>query len=237
MECRCAMPVMSGERIMASAKSTNDSTTVDGTTGTNEIDNHADTVCAGPNWKLLELTGELCNVTPFSSDYEPKSNIPVAKCATTYTCPDSEHSVFLIADQVLWFGTALHCSLINPHQIRAFGHRILCDDPWDPNRTLGLDVRTMFTPLLTSGPNLYFETHETSPWELDNFPVIKLTAPHWNPSTLVMPTNHRALDERNIDAISSLCESATVLSHITPSLDPRRLFSPLMCRLRLRGQR
>ena len=31
----------------------------------NEIDNHADTICAGPNWKLLELSGEYCNVPPF----------------------------------------------------------------------------------------------------------------------------------------------------------------------------
>ena len=83
----------------------------------------------------------------------------------------------------------------------------------------------MFTPLLTSGPNLYFEIHVTTPWELDNLPVIELTAPHWNPSTLVMPTNHRALDERNINVIGSPCESVTVLSHITRSLDPRRLFS------------
>jgi hypothetical protein len=28
----------------------------------NEIDNHADTICAGPNWKLLELSA---NIAPF----------------------------------------------------------------------------------------------------------------------------------------------------------------------------
>ena len=45
----------------------------------NEIDNHADTICAGPNWKLLELSGEYCNVSPFSSDYQPKQDVPIAK--------------------------------------------------------------------------------------------------------------------------------------------------------------
>jgi hypothetical protein len=30
----------------------------------NEIDNHADTICAGPNWKLLELSSEYCTVPP-----------------------------------------------------------------------------------------------------------------------------------------------------------------------------
>jgi hypothetical protein len=64
----------------------------------NEIDNHADTICAGPNWKLLELSGEYCTVSPFSTDYQPKQNIPIAKCATTYTCPDSGDSVVLVAD-------------------------------------------------------------------------------------------------------------------------------------------
>ena len=170
------MPVTSSIRIMASANLTNYSTTMDGTIGNNEIDNHADTICAGPNWKLLELTGEFCNVTPFSSDYKPKSNIPVAKCATTYTsCQDSGQSVVLVADQVLWFGADLHCSLINPHQIRSFGHSV-CDDPWDPHRDLGLDVGALFIPLLTSGPNLFFETHVTSQWELENLPIIELTA-------------------------------------------------------------
>ena len=32
--------------------------------GANDIDNHADTICAGPNWKLLELSGKYCNFPP-----------------------------------------------------------------------------------------------------------------------------------------------------------------------------
>jgi hypothetical protein len=31
----------------------------------NEIDNHADTICAGSNWTVLEFTGEYCNVSLF----------------------------------------------------------------------------------------------------------------------------------------------------------------------------
>ena len=107
--------------------------------GMNEIDNHADTICAGPNWKLLELSDEYCNVSPFSADYKPKPNVPIAKCATTYTRPTSGASVVLVADQVLWFGNELHdCSLINPHQIRSHGYSV-CDDPWDPHRSLAWD--------------------------------------------------------------------------------------------------
>ena len=121
----------------------------------NEIDNHADTICAGPNWTLLELSGEYCNVSPFSTDYQPKTDVPIARCATTYTCPTSGDSVVLVADQVLWFGDELHCSLINPHQIRYHGYGV-CDDPWDPHRSLGIDLDSIFIPLKTSGPTQVF---------------------------------------------------------------------------------
>jgi hypothetical protein len=78
----------------------------------NEIDNHADTISAGPDWKLIELSGEYCDVSPFSADNQPKPDVPIVKCATVYTCPDSKNSVVLVADQVLWFDDELHCLLI-----------------------------------------------------------------------------------------------------------------------------
>jgi Reverse transcriptase (RNA-dependent DNA polymerase) len=210
---------------MASANMQNYNNTVEGTFGKNEIDNHADTICAGPNWKLLELSGEFCTVTPFSTDYQPKVNVPIAKCATTYTCPDSGQSIILIADQVLWFGADLHCSLINPHQIRSYGHS-LRDDPWDPHRPLGLDVGAIFIPLLTSGPNLFFETRVPSNWELSNLPIIELTAPHWDPSTLHMPANIDPVStSRNINMLNGLSESGVILGNVSESLDPRRLYS------------
>jgi Reverse transcriptase (RNA-dependent DNA polymerase) len=217
------MPVISSSRVTASAHMRNYTNTIVGTSGKNEIDNHADTICAGPNWRLLELSGEFCSVTPFSSDYEPKTNVPIAKCATVYTCPDSGQSVLLVADQVLWFGADLHCSLLNPHQIRSFGHS-LCDDPWDPNRTLGLDVGDVFIPFFASGPNLFFETRVPSDWEMSNLQLIELTAPHWDPSTLNMPVTYD--DDaryRTINALSGLSESETMLGNVTSSLDSRQL--------------
>ena len=219
------MPVISSPRVTASAKIQNHANAIIGTIGKNEIDNHADTICAGPNWRLLELSGEFCSVTPFSSDYQPKTNVPVGKCATVYTCPNSGQSVLLVADQVLWFGAGLHCSLLNPHQIRSFGHS-LCDDPWDPHRAIGLDVGDVFIPFMASGPNLYFETRVPSDWEMSHLQVIELTAPHWDPSTLNMPVTHD--DEakyRTLDALSGLSESGTMLGRVTSSLDSRRLFA------------
>jgi hypothetical protein len=86
-------------------------------------------------------------VTPHIDEYEPRRNVPVAKCATVYTCDDGQSYLF-VADQVLWFGASMPNSLINPHQICAFG-LLLCDDPWDPNREIGMDTGKFFVPFYT----------------------------------------------------------------------------------------
>ena len=125
------------EAIISSARATGPNRrrpkeTEPGRSAMNEIDNHhADTICAGPNWKLLELSGEYCTVSPFSTDYQPKPDVPIATCATVYTCQSPGNSVILVANHVLYFGDELHCSLVNPHQIRSHGYGV-CDDPWDP---------------------------------------------------------------------------------------------------------
>ncbi|KAI2498699.1 Reverse transcriptase (RNA-dependent DNA polymerase) [Fragilaria crotonensis] len=185
-----------------------------------------------PNWRLLELTGEYCTVAPFSSDYAPKQDIPIAKCATTYTCPTSGASLILVADQVLWFGNDLHCSLINPHQLRAHGHGV-CDDPWDPHRELGIDLDHFFIPLHSLGPNLVFESRVPTDWEMEHLDIVELTSNTWNPvdmhlltpaatqtprrsvhTTITSPASHRTLSE-----------SGTMLSTISCALDPRRISS------------
>ena len=206
----------------------------------NEIDNHADTICAGPNWKLLELSGEYCNVSPVSAEYQPKQNVPIAKCATTYTCPTTGNSVVLVADQVLWFGNELHCSLINPHQIWSHGYGV-CDDPWDPHRSLGIDLESVFIPLLTSGPNLVFESRVPTDWELSNLPIIQLTAPIWNPADLHMSRPLSALTSV-VNCISPasrdiLWSHSCVLSHppLTVVLSPLSTLMPSSCTMRLRG--
>ncbi len=44
--------------------------TIDGTVARNEADTHADTCCAGANWKLMEYTGEMCEVSLFLNEYD-----------------------------------------------------------------------------------------------------------------------------------------------------------------------
>ena len=53
----------------------------------NELDTHADTSCAGVNWALLELTSDICEVTPFLDSYEPINEISLACCGMVWTDP------------------------------------------------------------------------------------------------------------------------------------------------------
>jgi hypothetical protein len=77
--------------------------TVTGTIGRNEMDTHADTCCAGANWRLLDFTNEVCEVTPFLDSYEPVKEVMVTRCGTVWTSPNTGHEYLLVGDQMLWF--------------------------------------------------------------------------------------------------------------------------------------
>ena len=47
-----------------------------------QIDNHADTTCFGKNFRVISLTSEVCSVSPYLSEYESISDVPVCTAAT-----------------------------------------------------------------------------------------------------------------------------------------------------------
>ena len=103
-----------------------------------EIDNHADTTCFGKNFRVIQLTSEVCTVSPYLSEYESLSDIPICTAATAVDL-DSGETIILEFGQGLWFGERMEHSLINPNQCRSFGIRV-CDDPTDGNRKLGMEL-------------------------------------------------------------------------------------------------
>ena len=230
------MPVLSGYRRTTASTTTKgkrDSVNVfdygkEEIIARNEIDNHADTICAGPNWRVLEFTGEYCDVSPFSKEYEPLANVPVAKCATVYTCDSTGATVLLVADQVLWFGDQMSNSLINPHQLRAYGLSV-CDDPWDPNRALGIETGDVFIPFHTQGPNLFFESRSPTTRELDTLPEVLVSGPRWDPHELQMPNTQVSVyamhRERVVSHGNYMSEPERVLATISPVFDTRLLAS------------
>jgi hypothetical protein len=52
-----------------------------------ELDSHADKTMAGSACKVIELTEQSCDVYPYSEQYEPIVNTPIAKVAIAYDHP------------------------------------------------------------------------------------------------------------------------------------------------------
>ena len=171
----------------------------------NEMDTHADTCCAGANWRLLELTGETCEVSPFLDSIDVVRNVEVGKCGTVWTSEVDGKEYLLLGDQMLWFGSRLPNLLLNPNQMRAFGLSV-CDDPWDEHREFGIDSGVEeFIPFQVDGTNIYFESRAPTDWEIDHLPTIDLTADTWDPESDVLKTSatREEVEMRTVKSLTS----------------------------------
>jgi hypothetical protein len=114
----------------------------------------------------------------------------------------SEH--LLVADQMLWFGTQLPNSLINPNQLRAYGLSVN-DNPFDTSSAFGIDSENLFIPFDTTGtPVVHFDTRVPTEWEKSNLPVVLLTGEDWNPLEEVLRPNLSTREEKEMRTIKSL---------------------------------
>ena len=159
--------------------------TTPGTIGSCEIDNHADTCCLGSNFIPLYFTGETCDVTPYSDEYEPAKDIPICTGATAYRNMETGAVTVLIVHQALWFGNKLKHSLINPNQIRANGFG-LSDDPFDVTRHFGIEIEEgEVLPFEVDGTIIHFESFAPSNNDLMAYRQIELTSEStWDPSRM-----------------------------------------------------
>ena len=101
-----------------------------GTDGSNELDTHAEAAALGANWRVLDTNGELVDVSGFSNELSTLTNIPIVRAGSVYLDPATGAEYLLVIDQAMYFGSRMSHSLINPNQIRHYGHS-LCDDPYD----------------------------------------------------------------------------------------------------------
>jgi Reverse transcriptase (RNA-dependent DNA polymerase) len=155
----------------------------------------------------MELTGEICDVNPFLESYQPVQHIPVARCCTVWTNQEDGNEHLLVGDQMLWFGTSLPNSLINPNQLRAYGHDIN-DDPFNSTRDFGIDTDNVFIPFDTTGTVVHFESRVPTEWEKTHLPVILLTGEQWNPMEEVLrPWESR--ENKEMRTIKSLTSGMT----------------------------
>ena len=149
--------------------------TEEGTIARCEMDSHADTCVAGPNFKILEFTGEQCGVAPYTSDNDPIANVSVVNAVTAFTDESSGETVILRFNQVLWYGSQMKMSLINPNQLRHYGITV-SDDPTDSARAFGITVEGgVHVPFKMDGTTVYFETRVPTQYELENCKTIQVT--------------------------------------------------------------
>jgi hypothetical protein len=55
---------------------------------------------------VIEYTGQVCNVYPYSPKYKPRTNIPIVKAITAYDSPSVE-TFILCLNQALYFGNEM----------------------------------------------------------------------------------------------------------------------------------
>ena len=146
-----------------------------------EIDNHADIICFGKNFRPIYFTSQVCSVSPFLDSYESRNDVPICTGITAVDLLDGS-TVLLEAGQGSYFGDDLDHSLINPNQLRAHGIPV-CDDPTDLHRSLSTDLGSIEIPMKMNGSICYFVSRCPTDSKLESCETFKISDEnHWDPT-------------------------------------------------------
>lgn len=172
-----------------------------------ELDSHADTFVAGRNCLLMNYTERVCDVMPYSDDYDAKVAVPIVKAATGFTSSNGMRYI-LIFNEAIWMPN-LENSLVNPNQLRDFGVMVQ-DNPYDKKPMMiqrGDDDDGGITiGLKSQGTTIFVDTWTPTDQDLKEFKHIVLTSDHpWNPHEVEFPETPRSI----IEEIESYNVSAT----------------------------
>jgi hypothetical protein len=99
-----------------------------GFVSTTEGGSHADTLVAGKNCVPLHYTERLCDVQPYSDNYEPVKNVPIITAVTGYTSATGMNYI-LIFPEALYMPSLEH-SLFNPNQLQQHFGTNVQDNPY-----------------------------------------------------------------------------------------------------------
>jgi hypothetical protein len=125
----------------------------------------------------------------------------VARCGTVWTSPNTGHEYLLVSDQMLWFGSQMDHSLINPNQIHEYGIPMY-DNPFSQSQ-FGINCNDDFIPFKTMGTIVYFKTRVPTNWETHNLPIIMLTCEDWDPVNVGLGNRH-SREQAEMQMIGSL---------------------------------
>ena len=85
--------------------------------------------------------------------------MPIVSAAMVWTHPETREMFILDYHQALWYGQEVANSLLNPNQMRFYGHRV-CDDITDKNRQCGIEADNMlYIPFNMKGTVISFDSH------------------------------------------------------------------------------
>ena len=150
-----------------------------------ELDSHADTCVAGSNMALIEKTGHNVRIAPFSDEYESMQDVPVARCATAYDCPETGKTYILDFPESLYLGDRLQDSLICPNQLRHNGLRVdETPTQFDNESTHAITIpeSNLTIPMSIQGTVSYFEARKPTVDELRTGEWVRMTHyDNWDP--------------------------------------------------------
>ena len=201
------------------------------TDGRIELDSHAETVVLGSNAVILHYTGNECEVSPYSNEYEAISNVPVVRGVTLWTDQNDNQGYILVFNEALQMGDTLPHSLINPNQLCAYG-TLVQDNPFSrdplaiepPNNDITI-------PLSTLGTIIYANTRAPTQEELATLPHVVLSADSpWDPHCIQFPSND--MEAVKINATKTYKRSQPI-DNVEPGLqgtvhDPSTLITRLI---------
>ena len=82
---------------------------------------------------------------------------------------------------MLWFGTFLPHSLLNPNQVHAYGLNVI-DDPLSDDEFF-IDGHDAFIPFDTMGTIVHFDPRVPTAWEKMHLPIICIKDDTWDPTS------------------------------------------------------
>ena len=129
-------------------------------------------------FRLLSNTGQECDVSPYTDEYEEIKNVPIALAATAWTSLELAKTFIIILHEGLWMKTTMDHILVNPNQLQHFGFTVQ-DNPYisSPLYIESTD-RDFVLPLIMEGTNIMEHTRTPTGEELARCQHILLSYQH-----------------------------------------------------------
>ena len=133
----------------------------------------------------MHYTERVCDVMPYSDEYEAKKSGPIVQVATGYTAAKGQRTI-LIVNEALWIPELEH-SLMTPNQLRHFGVMVQ-DNPYS-NSPMVIQKDTnkeeFVACLKSTGTNIYINTWTPTDRDLQEYPHVVLTSDQlWDPQVI-----------------------------------------------------